>query len=266
MIYLSPPFDSEWKGKTPFAEASKLQGAIYREVKSRRTLRFELQGKPYFAKIHFGIGWREIIKDLVQLRLPILGAKNEWDAIKKLRELDIDTMTVKACGIQGFNPAQIRSFIITEELTGTITLEDYCERWPQSPPDYKEKQALLTTLANVSRVMHRAGMCHRDYYLCHFHLHQESIGTGSPKVSLIDLHRALISNNLSTRWVIKDIAGLYFSAMDIGLSKRDLYRFMTTYTGDSLRQCLSGSDGFWRSVSQRAIKLYDKEQAVKGLD
>ncbi len=86
---------------------------------------------------------------------------------------------------------------------------------------------------------------------------------GQHKVSLIDLHRALISKRLAKRWVIKDIAGLYFSAMDIGLSNRDLYRFIRLYTSRSLREALLDSDGFWGSVNARATKLYRKENPAQ---
>jgi heptose I phosphotransferase len=263
MRYLAPQFESVWHDKDSFTEVSKLEGEIYREVKSRRTLRFKFIDRYYFAKIHFGIGWREIFKDIVQLRLPIIGARNEWDAIKKLVELDIDTMTPVAFSSQGFNPARLKSFIVTEELSDTIALEDYCKSWHKHKPEFKIKIELIRILANVSRIMHSSGMCHRDYYLCHFHLHPARSQDGQLKVSLIDLHRALISNRLAKRWVIKDIAGLYFSAMDIGLSNRDLYRFIRLYTSRSLREALLDSDGFWGSVNARATKLYRKENPAQ---
>lgn len=265
MKYLAPQFEAAWSGKEPFIEVSKLEGTIYREVKSRRTLRFKFIDKYYFAKIHFGIGWREIFKDIAQLRLPIIGARNEWDAISKLAELNIDTMTPVAFGSQGLNPARLKSFIVTEELKDTIPLEDYCKPWNKQKPDFKTKNELLQILANVSRVMHSSGMCHRDYYLCHFHLHPTRSQDGQLKVSLIDLHRALISKKLAKRWIVKDIAGLYFSAMDIGLSERDKYRFIRLYTGQSLRKSLLDSDGFWASVKNRATKLYAKENQPQEL-
>lgn len=265
MSYLAPQFKAAWKDKNPFTEVSKLEGTIYREVKSRRTLRFKFIDKYYFAKVHFGIGWREIFKDIVQLRLPIISARNEWDAINKLAELDIDTMTPVAFGVEGFNPARLKSFIVTEELESTTPLEDYCKPWKDNKPDFKIKIELIRKLANVSRVMHSSGMCHRDFYLCHFHLHPTRSQDGQPKISLIDLHRALISKRLAKRWIIKDIAGLYFSAMDIGLTKRDKYRFIKLYTDQSLREALLNPDGFWASVNARAIKLYAKESQTQEL-
>ena len=46
-----------------FEVMAHLDGEVYREVASRRTFRFEHDGKAYFAKVHFGVGWKEIIKN-----------------------------------------------------------------------------------------------------------------------------------------------------------------------------------------------------------
>src|SRR5690606_20400210 len=121
---------------------------------TRRTLQFELSGKRYFVKHHLGIGWREIFKDLVQFRPPVLGARNEWQAVARLTELGVPTMTVAAYGSRGVNPARRESFIITEDLTNTISLEDYCADWPLRPPDRNFKRMLITGIADISRTMH----------------------------------------------------------------------------------------------------------------
>ena len=115
-LYLSERFSALWEGKNVFEEVEKITGDVYRELDGRTTLRFELDGKGYFLKIHRGVGWKEIFKNLVQLRLPVLGAENEWEAIDKLKSINVDTMTYVAYGKQGINPATQLSFIITEDL------------------------------------------------------------------------------------------------------------------------------------------------------
>ncbi|MFK7863488.1 MAG: lipopolysaccharide core heptose(I) kinase RfaP [Pseudohongiellaceae bacterium] len=264
MTFLAEPFRTHWLSKKPLQELCKLEGEIYREVKSRKTFRFEFKGKFYFAKLHFGIGWQEIFKDIFQLRLPIVSAKNEWEAIAKLKQLNLETMNPVGFGSIGINPARVNSFIITEELSNTINLEDFCRDWKTQPPSFPVKLALIRKIAYISRTMHGAGMCHRDYYLCHFHLERASLNQSNVQLSLIDLHRALIKKNLSQRWLIKDIAGLHFSSMDIGLSARDKLRFMRLYSGQPLRKNLRDENGFWGNVSSRALKLYAKnKRAVK---
>ena len=77
-----------------------------------------------------------------------------------------------------------------------------------------------------------------------------------PKLSLIDLHRALIKRKLSVRWTVKDIAGLYFSAMDIGLTRHDLLRFIKYYGQADLRQSYLQKQDFWNAVQERARRMY----------
>lgn len=265
MIFLNKEFAKAWTGKDPFEEADKLTGEVFRAIKTRRTLRFELNGKSYFAKIHHGIGWREIFKNLSQFKLPIIGAGNEWAALNKLEKLHVPTMTSCAFGVKGTNPARQDSFIITEDLQNTISLEDFCRDWKSNPPPTSLKRALIEKLAWTSRQMHTNGINHRDYYICHFLLDisngTENIAPEKLKIHLIDLHRAQIRRKTPLRWIVKDIAGIWFSAMDIGLTRNDIFRFMRIYSGKSLRNTLTVDKKFWLDVDNTARKLYLKEFA-----
>ena len=66
-IIIKPPFDQLWRGKDPFVAVDAVQGEIYREREGRKTLRFEVDGKGYFLKLHRGVGWKEIFKNIIQL-------------------------------------------------------------------------------------------------------------------------------------------------------------------------------------------------------
>lgn len=264
MLYLRDDFQAAWAGCDPFEKVEQLQGEVFRELEARRTLRFETSGKSYFVKIHRGVGWWEIMENLLRLRLPVLGASNEWRAIERLESLGVDTMTAVAYGQRGCNPARQKSFIVTEDLVGTISLEDFCRDWPERPPAFRLKQALIEKLAWVSRQLHENGINHRDYYICHFLLDisagQENLDAGNLKVSLIDLHRAQLRRSTPQRWLEKDLAALYFSAMDIGLTQRDVLRFIRHYCGGSLREALSQRKSLWLSLQRKADKLYDRMQ------
>lgn len=260
-LYMNDTFKQLWRDQDPFEALWSLDGEVYRQVAGRKTFRFSVDGKNYFAKLHEGVGWREIIKNLVQLRLPIISARNEWMAIQRLQQLNIDTMTAVAYGEKGFNPAARRSFIVTEALQNTISLEDYCEDWPSKRPEFGTKLKLIGKLAHTARKLHEDGMCHRDFYLCHFLMHfQDESGPtkAGPKLSLIDLHRALIKNRLSMRWMVKDLASLCYSAMHVGLSKRDLLRFMRVYKQKELRLTLVEDQKFWKAVNSRSQSMYKK--------
>ena len=261
MLYLNDEFSKTWQGQDPFKLVQAIEGKIYREVKNRKTLQFSLNGRSYFLKMHFGVGWAEIFKNILQLRLPITSAENEWNAVNRLHDLSIDTMTVVAYGKRGLSPAALQSFIITEDLHNTVSLEEFCARWPDQTPAFAVKSGLIYKVARAARAMHTNGICHRDFYICHFLLHKGGDGEFinlKSRLSLIDLHRALIKENLGSRWIEKDIAGLYFSCMEIGLTQRDLFRFMCTYKGKGLRETLEEDAQFWKQVTLKATALYEK--------
>ena len=133
-IDLAPEFAAAWKGRDPFEAVSELEGEVFRKVKSRRTFRFEFGGNGYFAKIHHGVGWREIIKNWLMGKRPVLGAQNEYNALALLHRVGVDTMTSRAYGCRGRNPARIESFLITAELKDMTSLEDFCRNWPENRP------------------------------------------------------------------------------------------------------------------------------------
>lgn len=256
MYYLNEEFAKNFRGADPYKMLQAMEGKIYRQVKGRKTFQFVLNGKSYFAKLHAGVGWKEIVKNLCQFKMPIIGARNEWEAIQRIQELNLATMNAVAFGERGWNPAQRESFIITEDLSDTISLEDYCKEWKSSAADARIRRKLIEQVAYIARKLHKNGVCHRDFYLCHFLLHPAV--EPFPKLSLIDLHRALIRKNLSQRWVIKDIAGLLYSVKEIGLSHRDLLRFMRHYHGKSLREAIKDNEQFWSIVTQRADVMLAK--------
>lgn len=236
-----------------FDQIMSLRGEIFRELENRRTIKIKLGEKYYFIKQHFGIGWKEIFKNFFQFRLPIFSAKNEWQAIQKLHSLHIATQKIVGYGVRGYNPATLHSFLITEALPDTISLEEYGKSWKNNPPAYSLKHSLIRCIAHIARVLHENGMNHRDFYLCHFLLSKNS-----QDLYLIDLHRAHIRKVTPKRWILKDLAGLYFSSKEMGLSSRDLLRFLKEYRNKPLRKLLNKESAFWRKVKQRGDKLYQQ--------
>lgn len=266
--FLEEPFCSLWAKQDPFAAVEALQGKVYRELEARRTLRTELGGRGYFVKIHRGVGWGEIVKNLLTLRAPVLGAGNEYRAIRRLEQLGVDTMRAVAYGAQGGNPAAQHSFIVTEELAPTVSLEDFCRDWPARPPAPRFKRALIGRVATMARRMHEGGVNHRDFYLCHFLLHLDPAPTVAAfKLSLIDLHRAQLRAKTPRRWRDKDLASLYFSALEIGLTQRDFLRFLRLYFDRPLRDVLRDEAGLIEHLNREAARLqkrYLKKFAPKG--
>lgn len=255
-LILTEPFKSLWQGKDPFVEVERLQGQVYRELEGRRTLRTEVEGRGYFVKIHRGIGWGEIAKNLLSAKVPVLGAGQEWRAIHRLHEVGVPTMTAVAYGERGGNPAAQYSFIVTEELAPTISLEDFSANWREQPPEPTLKRALIAEVAHMAGTMHRAGVNHRDFYICHFLLHTDKPVTAEDfRLSLIDLHRAQTRAATPRRWRNKDLAGLYFSALGIGLTRRDKLRFLRGYFQRPLREILREEAALLTWLERKAERL-----------
>lgn len=244
--------------QVPFDSIVQLHGEVFRDVPGRKTIRVRIGGKFYFVKQHFGVGWREIFKNLLSAKWPVLTAETEWQAIRKLGEIGIPTTPAVAYGVRGWNPATLQSFLMTEDLGDIVSLETLCTDWKRKPPEPVFKRKLLIKVAELARKLHDGGMNHRDFYICHICLDNKKLAQGEICLYLIDLHRVGIRPRIRPADRMKDMAAMYFSAMEAGLSKRDYLRFLKHYRLQSLKDSLLGEAEFWQQVASRAEKLYLK--------
>lgn len=245
-------------GQDLFDALMRLRGEVFRDVPGRKTMRVEVAGRACFVKQHFGVGWGEICKNLLSLKWPVLTARTEWRAIERLERLGIATTPALACGVRGWNPAWLQSFLLTADLGDIISLETLCADWPQRPPAVAFKRRLLIAVATLARRLHEGGMNHRDFYICHLCLDNARLRQGEIHLYLIDLHRVGVRPRIRPIDRMKDMAALYFSSMDIGLTQRDHLRFLRHYHGRRLRAVLREEAPFWQRVAARAVKLYVK--------
>ena len=66
MFEVAPDLSGRWPTEAAcFDEVMHLEGELFREFANRRTLRAELGQQPCFVKLHFGVGWPEIAKNLL---------------------------------------------------------------------------------------------------------------------------------------------------------------------------------------------------------
>ena len=260
-LKLSPHFQKCLPKGEEFDYLMRIPGEVKRHVLDRETLGVVLGGEHYFIKRYRGCGWREIFKEGLQGRQPVLGADREWHVLNRLARLGIAAPKPVGFGLRGLNPARRESFLVTEALLGMITLEDLTVDWGGLRGERQKclKQALLKQLADLSHTLHSNGINHRDYYLCHFLLpDRDWLGwqpTDPLRLHLIDFHRAQMRNRVPERWQIKDLGSLLFSALDADLTAHDLYVFAARYRKGSVRS-LRDEAVFWRKVFKRAVQLY----------
>lgn len=265
-LWLRADLASIWNEQPDAFTAARLQeGAVCRRREGRRTLRFAYDGRGYFLKYHQGVGWPEIAKNLVQLKKPVLGAEAEYRAIRAVDAAGLDTLTVAGFGSRGADPASRESFLVTDDLADCFSLEELGEQWLVSGGDLRLKRELIRRVARIVRVMHDAGVNHRDLYLGHFLMPRTAIARAASDAPLylIDLHRSQVRRRVPRRWLVKDLGGLYFSVARFGLTRLDLLRFVRSYTGGSLRHALMRDGRFWRRVRLEAERIYRRYYEVE---
>ena len=255
-IFLNKELESLFLSGDPFLVAEDIQGEVFRQTANRITKEFTFEGNKYFIKLHYGVGWKEIFKNLIKLRVPTLGAFPEWKALKKLKSLGIDCPEPVGFYRKGINPSNIRSFLVTKSLLNTVSIEEALNKGKFQELDFPTKKRFIEKVALISRNLHNNGINHRDYYLCHFHV--DSNLDVEKEIYLIDLHRAQLRSFVPTRWASKDIGGLFHSAMGFKLTERDFYRFIKTYFNCSLREALGTHAKFIRTSRSRAFRMFMK--------
>lgn len=258
---LLPPFDRLWSGENPFAAVAALAREakpeqIRRDVEGRRTLRFELEGQAYYLKWQNGVGWGRIAEELLRFRPPVLGAGNEWRAIRACHAAGVPTMHALAYGEQGRLWANRKSFLVTRAIEPAVDLDTYTRTWRDNSPQTRWKRALIREVANIASAMHTNGLNHRDFYICHFLLRSDDTSDADkPSLTIIDLHRMQIRNATPLRWRNKDLAALSFSTLGIGLSKRDKLRFLRDYFAKPLRKVLRDEAATLVYLERESIRL-----------
>jgi heptose I phosphotransferase len=225
----------EAHGLTTFDAIFNLAGGkIVRSVGSRSTAQILLNAggaaQSFYLKRHGAASLVERVKPVMHLSQPILGARNEWEAILRFHSAGIPTMTPVAFGESGEH-----SLVMTEDLGTSRTLLDWVNDTTGGRPlrtsavsgdDEMVKRALLEHVANISRRMHASGLFHQDFYLNHM------LCCGDPyrlDVRVIDLGRVRERQGPATRWILKDLAQLDYSAR--ALSCTDRLRFLRLYLG-----------------------------------
>jgi heptose I phosphotransferase len=212
-------------GLTTFAALSSHEGTVAKNLlHERTTTRFELADsggvRAFYAKRHSPPPWKEYLKPLVRLRRPIVGARNEWEAIHHFQATGIPTMTPVAFGKDGGH-----SLLVTAAVEGCVKLSELLTR------DERTGDVGATTdlVADTARRMHAAGLHHQDFYLGHL-----LVPTDAPlsKLYVIDLGRVRKARTLSRHWVVKDLAQLEYSAREVPTWDRE--RLLRGYCGRAL--------------------------------
>jgi hypothetical protein len=160
------------------------------------------------------------------------GAENEWDNILRLEEAGIRTMPPVAFGSIWKGGLPYQALTLTEHLYGADKLEHFLPEHfggeTLAASDITLKRRIILETARWARRFHEAGFHHQDFYLGHIFIRFETKEDFS--LHLIDLQRVRESTRLRISRVIKDLAQMNFSALQLScLTRADRLRFFKVY-------------------------------------
>ena len=174
-------------------QAFDLTGEPYRDVAGRRTLRVNLINQFFFVKLHYGVGWGEVVKNWLQFKRPVVGAENEYVVCRALAEVGIRAPVVAAYARSSGLAPHRRSFVLCDELGDHSNLEEVGLDWLQHPPSHEQLRGLLKSVALFAQRFHAEGFIHRDFYLCHLLIRNPDLANldaNAVELGVLDLHRA----------------------------------------------------------------------------
>jgi hypothetical protein len=137
---------------------------------------------------------------------------------ENLKSFGINTPKTIAFGREWKGLFEKRSFIITEKIPGSASLE---EKLPDGFS--RQRKNFIESLAAFVQKFHKTGYRHRDLYLCHIFCNPQG------QFTLIDLNRVFKPLFFSQKYRLKDLAQLYYSAPGKIFTKADRLRFFLAY-------------------------------------
>lgn len=137
------------------------------------------------------------------------GSHEGW-ASEECRRAGVGVAPVIAVGEEEKGGPSSRSFFMSEELAGFLPADEFAANLEHLPPAHPRRRAFISSLADLTRKLHRANLYHRDFYWCHLFVRE--IGEAHFDVRLIDLQRVDRPIWRHLRWRIKDLAQFVFSA------------------------------------------------------
>jgi UDP-glucose:(heptosyl)LPS alpha-1,3-glucosyltransferase len=176
----------------------------------------------------------DVFRRLLGRPVPGEGVK-EWRNFLAMQAAGIPTATPAAAG-ELYQAGAQQSFIMTLRLSGYLPLDDYIAasfNKPLSEPLLRHKRVLIGALAELARRLHGCGFNHQDFYLCH--IFAKTGNAESPDLRIIDLQRVGYRRRPARRWIIKDLAQLHYSSMELPISERDRLRFVAAYWPNTSR-------------------------------
>jgi len=177
-----------------------------------------------FVKRRWGADARPRWRDLLHFRWPMTPARREWQNVLRLRRAGIAVSPPVAWGFD--RAGEPRALTAFREVGGP-SLAEWLADAAEHPVPRALRARVIRTVAFLARRLHEAGLSFPDFYAKHVYL--PGVAVGQPRAVLIDVQRL--------RWATGgrkagDLARLYVSASDHGVSRKDCARLVRAYLGN----------------------------------
>ncbi len=193
----------------------------FRAVSERLTVGLDLQNGDKMVRVYLKRHWSETKSHSTQ---PHIEALSEWENLSHLSKDGIPVPEPLAFGC-GFIDGHSVGFVILKEVAGVQGDHFLRDNWKMM--NVKRKNDLLQKWAKLAADFHRLGYNHRDFYLCHFFVHDDRENF---ILHLIDLQRVQKRRFFRQRWIVKDLAQMAYSSLSL-VSKTFRLRFFLKFLG-----------------------------------
>jgi len=194
---------------------------------------------------------KEKIKQAYSLKFRTFDAIHEWNALRALHQIGLDTMVPMAVSDLGNG----KSCNLTLGITDYIKAAELFKKFTSE--DQIRKLDLIKKIATIAGRMHVAGFAHQDFYLVHMFVRESE----DDKIYLIDLQRLIMQKTLSKRWRVKDLGQLLFAARNY-VSDADIQIFWDIYCSYGGEKLLK-DDSLIAAIKAKAEKITIRD-AKKG--
>jgi len=220
------------------------------KFRSRFRFRTEHPAGTFFLKRYGRPPVRTQLRNWIDARQRRSCCRMELEPIRELSRHEVCTPRPIAYGQVWGWLFEKKSFLITEEIADAEALERRLPTYfysPSTPQTLRQRRGFTERLARFIRRFHDLGYRHRDLYLSHIFCDTED------KLYLIDLARAFRPLIFQQRFLIKDLAQVFYSMPAQYFSRTDRLRFYLRYAGT--KRLRHRDKSLIRSIVTKAMRM-----------
>jgi heptose I phosphotransferase len=241
-----------------------------KQIKARSVIRIEARNhneKRYFYLKRHNSEF-VVFRRLLALLLPkwiVSQGRREFENIYDFRKHNLATVVPVAAGEKFVRLFWAESFLITEDFSPSISMEDLLRDQPEFLMGIEgapRKRILLNDIALFARRMHQEGFNHRDFNATHILLQYDN-GSDVPKIALFDLQRVDRRKFLRFRWMIKSLARLNYTLPDEIFDAEDRVYLFLSYKGNNKLHVWDRLQWFWIKRKTTRIKRHTEKMMAR---